>query len=84
MADSLNLCRVVFYVLPLNRFTVEEAEESVSNVTAEKKKLPRLPERLHFGELNQLNGCGRADREAGCVRRAEELSGKRLGFSHKF
>lgn len=31
----MNLCRVVFYVLPLNRFTVEEAEASISNVTAE-------------------------------------------------
>lgn len=34
-----------------------------------KKKLLRLTERLHFGELNQLNGCGRAERKAGCVRR---------------
>lgn len=34
----------------------------------------RLTERLHFGELNQLNGCGRAERQAGCVHRAEELS----------
>lgn len=25
------------------------------------KKLLRLTERLHFGELNQLNGCGRAE-----------------------
>lgn len=24
-------------------------------------------QRLHFGELNQLNGCGRAEREAGYV-----------------
>lgn len=46
-----------------------------------RKKLLRLTERLHFGELNQLNGCGRAEREAGCVHRAEELSGKRLSFS---
>lgn len=46
-----------------------------------RKKLLRLTERLHFGELNQLNGCGRAEREAGCVRRAEELSGKCLSFS---
>lgn len=46
-----------------------------------RKKLLRLTERLHFGELNQLNGCGRAAREAGCVRRAEELSGKCLSFS---
>lgn len=46
-----------------------------------RKKLLRLTERLYFGELNQLNGCGRAAREAGCVRRAEELSGKRLSFS---
>lgn len=46
-----------------------------------RKKRLRLTERLHFGELNQLNGCGRAEREAGCVHRAEELSGKRLSFS---
>lgn len=45
-----------------------------------RKKALRLTERLHFGELNQLNGCGRAEREAGCVRRAEELSGKRPQF----
>lgn len=67
-------------MLLLNRFTVEEAEESVSNVTAQKKLL-RLTERLHFGELNQLNGCERVEGEAGYVRRAEELSGKCLSFS---
>ena len=65
----------MFYVPLLNRFTVEESEESVSNVTAERKrererereekKMLRLTERLHFGELNQLNGCGRAERKAG-------------------
>lgn len=43
-----------------------------------RKKLLSLTERLHFGELNQLNGCGRAEREAGCVCQAEEFSGKRL------
>lgn len=55
-------------------------EESFKCDSWEKKPL-RLTKRLHFGELNQLNGCGRVEQEAGCVHRAEELSGKRLGFS---
>lgn len=61
-----------YHVPPLNRFTVEEAEGGVLNVTAEGggKKLARLRAGLHFGELNQLNGCVRAGGGARCGWRA--------------
>lgn len=70
-----------FYVLLLNRFTVKEAEESVSNVTAEKKKTAQTDRETPFWRIKSVKWLWESGEESWMCPPAEELSGKRLSFS---
>lgn len=72
-----------FYVLPLNGFTAEEVEGSVSDVTAEKKTALTY-RKTPFWRIKSVKWLWKCGQRGWMCLPAEELSGKRLNFSCQF
>lgn len=73
----------LFYVLPLNGFTAEEVEGSVSDVTAEKKTALTY-RKTPFWRIKSVKWLWKCRQRGWMCLPAEELSGKRLRFSRQF